>query len=56
MEQMLEDKIIRHSTSPWNSPLILVKEEDASGKQKWRLVVDFRKLNNVTGRFLSLTP
>jgi hypothetical protein len=48
-EQMLEDKIIRHSTSPWNSPIILVKkEEDASGKQKWRLVVDFRKLNDVT--------
>jgi hypothetical protein len=26
-EQMLEDKIIRHSTSPWNSPIILVKKE-----------------------------
>jgi hypothetical protein len=48
-EQMLEDKIIRHSTSPWNSPIILVrKKEDASGKQKWRSVVDFRKLKDVT--------
>jgi hypothetical protein len=48
-EQMISDKIIRHSTSPWNSPIILVKKkEDASGKQKWRLVVDFRKLNEVT--------
>jgi hypothetical protein len=47
--QMLEDKIIRHSTSPWNSPIISVKkEEDASGKQKLRLAVDFRKLNEVT--------
>jgi hypothetical protein len=46
---MLEDKIIRHSTSPWNSPIILVKKkEDASGKEKWKLVVDFRKLNDVT--------
>jgi hypothetical protein len=26
----------------------LVKKKDASGKQKWRLVVDFRKLNDVT--------
>jgi hypothetical protein len=45
---MLSDKIIRHSTSPWNSPIILVKKKDVSGKQKWRLVVDFRKLNDVT--------
>jgi hypothetical protein len=31
---MLEDEVIRHSTSPWNSPIILAKkEEDASGKQ-----------------------
>jgi hypothetical protein len=28
-EQMLKDKIIRHSTSPWNSPIILVKKKDA---------------------------
>jgi hypothetical protein len=48
-DQMLRDKIIRHSNSPWNSPIILVrKKEDASKKQKWRLVVDFRRLNAVT--------
>lgn len=48
-DQMLCDKIIRHSTSPWNSPIILVKKkEDASKKEKWRLVVDFRRLNEVT--------
>jgi hypothetical protein len=28
--------------------MILVKKEDASRKQKWRLAVDFRKLNEVT--------
>jgi hypothetical protein len=44
---MLHDKI-RHSNSPCNSPLILVKKkEDASKKEKWRLVVDFRRLNEV---------
>jgi hypothetical protein len=48
-EQMLKDKIMRHSVSPWNSPIILVKKkEDASKRQKWRLVVDFRRLNDVT--------
>jgi hypothetical protein len=46
---MLRDKIIRHSNSPWNSPIMLVrKKEDASKKQKWRLVVDFRQLSAVT--------
>ena len=49
IDQMLRDKIIRHSTSPWNSPIILAKKnEDASKKEKWRLVVDFRRLNEVT--------
>jgi hypothetical protein len=29
-----------------NSPLLVVqKKEDASGEKKWRLVVDFHKLN-----------
>jgi hypothetical protein len=46
---MLKDKIIRHFARPWNSLIILVEnEEDASGREKWRLVVDFRKLNDVT--------
>jgi hypothetical protein len=46
---MLRDKIIRHSNSPSNSPVILVrKKEDASKKEKWRLVVDFLRLNEVT--------
>jgi len=49
IDQMLRDKIIGHSTSPWNSLIIFVKKkEDASKKEKWRLVVDFRRLNEVT--------
>jgi hypothetical protein len=48
-DQMLRDKIIRHSTSPWKSPIILAKKkQDASKKEKWRLVVDFRPLDDVT--------
>jgi len=35
--------------SPWNSPLLVVaKKMNASGKQKFRLVVDYRKLNEKT--------
>jgi hypothetical protein len=46
--QMLEDGIITPSNSGWNFPLIVVpKKMDASGKKKWRICVDFRKLNEI---------
>ena len=46
---MLEQDIIMLSNSEWNFPLILVpKKIDASAKQKWRICVDFRQLNNIT--------
>lgn len=49
INKMLKQGIIRNSVSPYNSPLWIVpKKKDASGEQKWRIVVDFRKLNDVT--------
>jgi len=46
---MLKDDIIQPSTSPWNTPILVIPQKaDASGKQNWRIVVDFRKLNDVT--------
>ncbi|CAK1590219.1 unnamed protein product [Parnassius mnemosyne] len=46
---MLEQNIIRPSDSAWSSPIWIVpKKADASGKIKWRLVVDFRKVNEKT--------
>lgn len=49
INKMLEQGIIRPSESAWSSPIWVVpKKSDASGKQKWRLVVDFRKLNEKT--------
>ena len=46
---MLTKQIIEHSTSPHNSPVWVVpKKRDSSGKQKWRIVIDFRKLNEYT--------
>lgn len=49
ISKMLQDGIIRHSFSPWSSPIWIVpKKSDASGKIKWRLVVDYRKLNEQT--------
>ena len=49
VEKMLEDGIIRHSASPWNAPLLVVpKKTDNEGNRKYRVVVDYRKLNEVT--------
>ena len=47
--KMLDQGIIRNSISPWSSPVWVVpKKIDASGKQKWRVVIDYRKLNELT--------
>lgn len=46
VNKMLNDGIIQHSNSPWSSPIWIVpKKLDASKKRKWRIVIDFRKLN-----------
>jgi len=49
IQGMLEDKIIQPSQSACNFPILIVpKKLDASGKRKWRICVDFRKLNDIT--------
>lgn len=50
INRMLNDNIIRPSSSPYNSPLWVVPKgrDKDSGQQKWRIVTDYRKLNNVT--------
>lgn len=49
IDKLLKSKIIRPSISPYSSPVWIVpKKLDASGIKKWRLVIDYRKLNEKT--------
>ena len=49
ISKMIEDDIIVPCKSEWNFPIIMVpKKIDVSGKRKWRLCIDFRRLNEVT--------
>ena len=46
IDKMLKQKIIQPSSSNYCSPIWVVpKKLDASGKQKYRIVLDYRKLN-----------
>ena len=44
VDKLLLDNVIRPSTSPWSSPVILKKKPDGT----FRFLVDFRRLNSIT--------
>lgn len=49
IQKLLDSKIIRPSISPYSAPVWIVpKKSDASGKKKFRMVIDYRKLNEKT--------
>lgn len=57
ISKMLEQRIIKPSISPWSSSVWVVWETlDASGKQKWRVVIDYRKLNELNVRDIYPLP
>ena len=45
VESMLSRNIIEPSTSPYNSPIILVPKKSQDGSRKWRFCIDYRQLN-----------
>lgn len=49
VEKLLGDNVIKESHSPWSAPVHLVpKKLDATGQQKFRMVIDYRRLNDIT--------
>lgn len=45
VQQLFDNELIELSTSNFNSPLLLVPKKSVDGSPKFRLVVDYRKLN-----------
>lgn len=49
IKEMLDEEIIVPSKSPWNAPLLVVSKKGGEDKKpQWRIVVDFRRINEVT--------
>ena len=48
-QNLLDDNLIEDSDSPYNSSVFVVpKKPDPDGNKGWRMVIDFRKLNEKT--------
>lgn len=45
INKLMEDKLIEPSISPYNSPIILVPKKSINGEKKWRLCIDYRRVN-----------
>lgn len=45
VKKMLSENIIEPAKSEWSSPVLLVPKKSSDNSKKWRLVIDFRKLN-----------
>jgi hypothetical protein len=44
VKELLDSRVIRHSTSPFSSPVLLVRKANGI----WRMCMDYRSLNKVT--------
>ena len=52
LDEMLRDDVIEPSSSPWASPVVLVRKADSS----WRFAIDYRRVNDVTNKDASPLP
>ena len=53
-DKMLDAGIVSPSISPWANPAVLIEPTTPDGQ--WRLMVDYRKLNNVTKNITRALP
>lgn len=52
LKEMLQNGVVRHSTSAFASSVLLVRKKDGS----WRFCIDYRQLNNMTLKHKHLMP
>lgn len=45
VHKLLENDLIEPSTSNYNSPIILVPKKSSDNTKKWRMCIDYRKVN-----------
>jgi len=45
---MLKNNVIIPRTSPWRSPVLLVKKKSEDGTIKYRFCIDLKKVNSIT--------
>ena len=49
VDKLLEDNMIEETYSPWNSPVFIIpKKNSVPGDRKYRMVIDYRKVNQKT--------
>lgn len=49
VDELIQKGLVQASESPYNSPLWIVpKKPDSTGNKRWRLVIDYRQLNEKT--------